>query len=58
MSDIGGPVDLLSHRRGIEFGDEKAQQWLWSLLSGFFSSILFLQPLKVDFLWTVVTGSI
>jgi hypothetical protein len=35
--------------RGIEFGDEKAQQWLWSLLSGFFSSILFIQPLKVDF---------
>jgi hypothetical protein len=33
--------------RGIEFGDEKAQQWLMSLLCGFFSSILFIQPLKV-----------
>ena len=34
--------------RGIEFGDVKTQQWLTSLLSGFFSSILLIQPLKVS----------
>jgi hypothetical protein len=33
--------------RGIEFGDLKTQQWLTSILSGFFSSILLTQPLKV-----------
>ena len=33
--------------RGIEFGDVKTQQWLTSLLTGFFSSILVIQPLKV-----------
>ncbi|UJR07107.1 hypothetical protein I4U23_011395 [Adineta vaga] len=33
--------------RGIEFGDEKTQKWLISILSGFFSSILFTQPLKL-----------
>ncbi|UJR18699.1 hypothetical protein I4U23_005606 [Adineta vaga] len=33
--------------RGIEFGDEKSQKWLTSILSGFFSSILFTQPLKI-----------
>lgn len=33
--------------RGIEFGDLKTQKWLASLLSGFFSSILLIQPLKV-----------
>ena len=33
--------------RGIEFGDIKTQQWLTSLLTGFFSSILLIQPLKV-----------
>ena len=33
--------------RGIEFGDLKTQKWLTSLLSGFFSSILLIQPLKV-----------
>lgn len=33
--------------RGIEFGDLKTQQWLTSLLTGFFSSILLIQPLKV-----------
>jgi hypothetical protein len=36
--------------RGIEFGDEKTQKWLTSILSGFFSSILLTQPLKVKFL--------
>jgi hypothetical protein len=34
--------------RGIEFGDEKVQQWLISILAGFFSSILLTQPLKVS----------
>ncbi len=33
--------------RGIEFGDSKTQKWLTSILSGFFSSILLTQPLKV-----------
>jgi polycystin 1L2 len=33
--------------RGIEFGDSKTQKWLTSVLSGFFSSILLTQPLKV-----------
>jgi Na+/H+ antiporter NhaD/arsenite permease-like protein len=35
--------------RGIEFGDDKTQKWLTSILSGFFSSILLTQPLKVTF---------
>jgi len=34
---------------GIEFGDEKTQKWLTSILSGFLSSILLTQPLKVTF---------
>jgi hypothetical protein len=33
--------------RGIEFGDLKTQKWLTSLISGFFSSILLIQPIKV-----------
>ena len=33
--------------RGIEFGDLKTQKWLTSLISGFFSSILLIQPLKI-----------
>jgi hypothetical protein len=33
--------------RGIEFGDLKSQQWLTSILSGFFSSIFVTQPMKV-----------
>ncbi len=33
--------------RGIEFGDLTTQKWLTSLISGFFSSILLIQPLKV-----------
>ncbi|CAF4339360.1 unnamed protein product, partial [Adineta steineri] len=33
--------------RGIEFGDDKTQKWLISILSGFFSSIIFTQPLKI-----------
>ena len=34
--------------RGIEFGDLKTQQWLGSILTGFFSSVLLTQPLKVS----------
>ncbi|UJR16137.1 hypothetical protein I4U23_003048 [Adineta vaga] len=33
--------------RGIEFGDLKTQKWLTSLLSGFFSSILLIEPIKI-----------
>ncbi|CAF1090184.1 unnamed protein product [Adineta ricciae] len=33
--------------RGIEFGDLKTGQWLTSILSGFLSSILLVQPLKI-----------
>jgi hypothetical protein len=33
--------------RGIEFGDLKTQQWLTSILTGFFSSIILTQPIKV-----------
>ena len=33
--------------RGIEFGDLKSQQWLTSVLTGFFSSILITQPIKI-----------
>jgi polycystin 1L2 len=33
--------------RGIEFGDLKTQQWLTSILSGFFSSIFLIQPVKI-----------
>jgi hypothetical protein len=33
--------------RGIEFGDVKCQKWLTSLATGFFSSILLSQPIKV-----------
>ena len=40
--------------RGIEFGDFKAQQWLTSILSGLFSSVLLTQPLKVFFRVTKV----
>ena len=34
--------------RGIEFGDVKTQKWLISSVTGFFSSILFVQPAKVS----------
>ncbi len=33
--------------RGIELGDLKTQQWLTSILSGFLSSILLTQPMKI-----------
>jgi hypothetical protein len=34
--------------RGIESGDVKTQKWLISSVTGFFSSILFVQPAKVS----------
>lgn len=34
--------------RGIEFGDVKTQKWLTSAVTSFFSSILVVQPLKVE----------
>jgi len=40
--------------KGIEFGDDKVQKWLTSLIVSFFSSILLTQPLKValvTFFW-------
>jgi len=37
--------------RGIELGDVKTQKWLTSILTGFFSSILFTQPMKVKFIF-------
>ncbi|CAF1313923.1 unnamed protein product [Adineta ricciae] len=33
--------------RGIEFGDVKTQKWLTSLLTGFLSSIVLIQPAKI-----------
>ncbi|CAF1181508.1 unnamed protein product [Adineta steineri] len=33
--------------RGIEFGDVKTQQWLTSVLTGFFSSVILTQPIKI-----------
>jgi hypothetical protein len=37
--------------RGIELGDLKTQQWLTSILAGFFSSLLLTQPMKVGALF-------
>jgi hypothetical protein len=37
--------------RGIEFGDLKTQKWLTSILTGFFSSIILTQPIKVEFIF-------
>ena len=45
---VGSSIFLIISR-GIEFGDLKSQQWLISILSGFFSSILITQPIKVCF---------
>ncbi|UJR27333.1 hypothetical protein I4U23_008626 [Adineta vaga] len=36
--------------RGVEFGDEKTRKWLTSSVTGFFSSILITQPVKVVFM--------
>ena len=44
---IVGISSLFIIARGIEFGDEKTQKWLVSLVIGFFSSILLTQPIKV-----------
>lgn len=33
--------------KGIEFGDEKVQKWLTSLIISFFTSLLLTQPLQV-----------
>jgi hypothetical protein len=33
--------------RGIEFGDLKSEKWLTSLISGFISSIVLIEPMKV-----------
>jgi hypothetical protein len=35
--------------KGIEFGDEKVQKWLTSLLISFFTSLLVTQPIQVTF---------
>ncbi|CAF1667400.1 unnamed protein product, partial [Adineta ricciae] len=44
---IVGVSILFIIARGIEFGDLKSQKWLTSILTGFFSSILFTQPIKI-----------
>ncbi|CAF4570593.1 unnamed protein product [Rotaria sp. Silwood1] len=36
--------------RGIEFGDLKTRKWLTSSITGFFSSVLLTQPIKVIFM--------
>lgn len=41
--------------RGIEFGDAKTQKWLASVLTGFFSSILLSQPLKIVVVAIILT---
>ena len=35
--------------KGITFGNEKVSKWLTSVVISFFSSILFTQPLQVNF---------
>jgi hypothetical protein len=45
---IMGVSILFVIARGIEFGDVKTQQWLLSLVIGFFSSVFLTQPLKVN----------
>ena len=45
---IGSSIFLIISRE-IEFGYLKSQQWVISILSGFFSSILIDQPIKVCF---------
>ena len=42
--------------RGIDFGDDTAQKWLISTASGFLSSILLTQPLKVNYSSLYKTG--
>ena len=40
--------------RGIEFGDMKTRKWLTSSMTGFFSSILLTQPLKVTMKFQII----
>jgi hypothetical protein len=42
---------LFIFARGVEFGDEKTRKWLTSSITGFFSSILITQPVKVRSKW-------
>jgi hypothetical protein len=44
-----GTCIVLIVARGVEFGELKIHQWLTSMFIGFFSSVLFSQPLKVCF---------
>jgi hypothetical protein len=41
--------------RGIEFDDFKSQKWLTSILTGFFSSIILIQPIKVKLFFRILT---
>jgi hypothetical protein len=43
---IGTSIVLIL-ARGIEFGDTKVRKWLTSMITGFFSSVLLSQPIKV-----------
>lgn len=45
---IVGCASFIIIARGIEYGDEKTQRWLISILTGFFSSIFLTQPIKVN----------
>jgi hypothetical protein len=40
--------------RGIEFDDLKSQKWLTSILTGFFSSIILIQPIKVKLFFRIL----
>jgi hypothetical protein len=40
--------------RGIEFGDTKVRKWLTSMITGFFSSVLLSQPIKVCLYRTIL----
>jgi hypothetical protein len=44
--------------RGVEFGDNKTRQWLISSIAGFFSSILFTQPVKVSIEYMIIEKNI
>ena len=40
--------------KGIEFGDEKVQKWLTSLIISFFTSLLLTQPLQVKYFYYIL----
>jgi hypothetical protein len=40
--------------KGIEFGDEKVQKWLSTLLVSFLTSVLFTQPIQVKFFFSKI----